>query len=144
MVISRIASAGGAAEPFLQYDFSNEYNHPGSPLMQEGPFGRSVLRRFNGDCMIWVGNGASEDGARPFIDLRDYITGAKKRRLWRGGVWCYESPEVVLGAELGRGGREVTALDRVRKMLRWTVGVLRLEERGGGKVGRRSCMDWSE
>lgn len=95
---------GGAAEsePFMSYDFSDAYAHPGSPLMVEGPYGRLVLRRHGTDGMLWCGEGSSPDGARPFVDVRGYTDGAKRARLWRGAVGCYDDPEAVLLPEAAR------------------------------------------
>ena len=81
---------------YMQYDFSDLCRHPGTPLMEEGPFGRSVLRRHGSGGLLWTGNGASEEGARPFIDERGYEDGVKRRRLWRGAVGCYDDPDAVL------------------------------------------------
>ena len=90
-------SPDGHARPYMTYDYSDAYNHPGHPLLEEGPYGRAVLRRHGpeGD-LLWEGGGASEDGARPFIDARAYADGAKRKRLWRCAVGCYDSPQKVL------------------------------------------------
>ena len=98
--ISRVPPGGSTdgMQPYLQYDFSDVYNHPGGPVLEEGPFGRQVLRRHGADGMLWWGNGASEDGARPFIDVRGYTDGSKRQRLWRGSVGCYDDPDVILTA----------------------------------------------
>ena len=90
-------SPDGHTRPYMTYDYSDAYNHPGHPLLEEGPHGRAVLRRHGpeGD-LLWEGGGASEDGARPFIDARAYADGAKRKRLWRCAVGCYDSPQKVL------------------------------------------------
>ena len=95
--ISRISPQGDVLSPYMEYDFSDAYHHPGSPLLEPGPHGRAVLRLHeNGTCLIWEGSGASEEGLRPFLDTRRLVDGAKGRRLWRGGVGCYDDPYVVL------------------------------------------------
>ena len=62
----------------MAYDFSDAYNHPGSPLFEDGPWKRPVLR-FHGDDggVLWSGGGASEDGARPFLDVRSFADGTR-------------------------------------------------------------------
>jgi hypothetical protein len=72
-------------------------NHPGSPLLEEGPWGRGVLRTHGAAAgVLWSGGGASEDGARPFVDLRAFADGTHERRLWRGAVGCYDALKDVL------------------------------------------------
>ena len=66
--------------------------------MTPGPWGRLVLRRHGTDGLLWRGQGASEEGARPFIDVRGWGDGARRRRLWRAACGCYEEPEAVLAA----------------------------------------------
>ena len=91
-----------AGEPrlYMEYDFSDGYGHPGAPLVEPGPWGRSVLRRYDADGegggLLWAGSGESEDGARPFLDVRSWSDGAFVRRLWRGAVGCYDSLSAVL------------------------------------------------
>jgi len=105
-IISFVPADGGAEKmhPMMTYDFSDGYNHPGSPLSEVGPYGRGVLRRFgdDGGGVLWEGSGASEDGARPFIDVRGFRDGERRQRLWRGAVGCYDSPSVVLSTDSAR------------------------------------------
>ena len=78
-----------------------------------------MLRR-HGEGLLWEGAGASEDGARPFIDLRGAEDGAWARRLWRGAVGCYDNPYALLSASAARraaaaaveGGAELLLLSR--------------------------------
>jgi len=107
--ISRISCRGDVTSPYMEYDFSDAYEHPGSPLLEPGPHGRNVLRLHkvhtasdarvgdgDGACLIWEGSGASEEGLRPFLDTRRVVDGTKMRRLWRGAAGCYDEPYVVL------------------------------------------------
>ena len=73
-IISKVAP-GGAMEQLMTYDFSDGYNHPGTPLLEEGPYGRSVLRIHDDDALLWEGGGGSPDGARPFLDVRGFADG---------------------------------------------------------------------
>ena len=89
----------GESRLYMEYDYSDGYTHPGSPLSEPGPWGRSVLRRHDGGGLLWAGGGESADGARPFLDERSYSDGKFVRRLWRGAVGCYDSLSAVLPAE---------------------------------------------
>ena len=100
-IISKVAP-GGAMEQLMTYDFSDGYNHPGAPLLEEGPYGRSVLRIHDGDALLWEGGGGSPDGARPFLDVRGFADGVKRSRLWRAAKGCYDDPLVVVGAAAAR------------------------------------------
>ena len=44
----------------------------------------------------------ASDGARPFVDVRGYDDGARRQRLWRAAVGCYDDPAVVLAAPRAR------------------------------------------
>ena len=96
--ILKVDSAGQETT-YMAYDFSDAYGHPGSPLMEEGPWGRGVMRMHGDQGLLWSGGGASEDGARPFLDVRSFADGSKERRLWRGAVGCYDALVDVLPSE---------------------------------------------
>lgn len=91
-------SPAGVPRPYMSYDFSDAYGHPGSPLLEEGRYGPPVLRRHgaHGAQLLWQGGGASPEGARPFVDVRNYVDGQRVRRLWRAAVGCYDTPVALL------------------------------------------------
>ena len=85
----------------LLFDFSwqDRYNHPGSPLMKPLPSGHSVLLTDRDAQIIYlVGDGASSEGDRPFIDAFN-VTSQKKTRLWRSQEPYYEWPVQLLDVE---------------------------------------------
>jgi len=89
------------AEPrvLMEYSLEDRYNDPGQPLTETNAYGQSVLRVQGGDLFL-VGEGASPEGNRPFLDRYDLETGEKKR-LFRSEAPNYERP-VDLIDEAGR------------------------------------------
>ncbi|MFO7951029.1 MAG: prolyl oligopeptidase family serine peptidase [Candidatus Fermentibacteraceae bacterium] len=62
-------------------DIGDRYGDPGRPVMRQLPNGQWVMRQ-RGDAVYFSGNGATESGDRPFLDLRHMETG-ESRRLFR-------------------------------------------------------------
>ncbi|MFH1374106.1 MAG: prolyl oligopeptidase family serine peptidase [bacterium] len=81
-------------EPVLLVDRSWEdrYNDPGQPLMRLTDRGTSVLLTANkGRTLFLSGDGASEEGDRPFLDEFDLKT-KEYQRLFRSEEPYYEQP----------------------------------------------------
>jgi dipeptidyl aminopeptidase/acylaminoacyl peptidase len=74
----------------LWYDLnqSDSYNDPGNPLFRPLANGEYVMYEKN-KSIYFSGNGASDQGERPFLDLRDIATG-KTERLFRCDSNKYE------------------------------------------------------
>lgn len=87
-----------AGEPDLLFDFSWEdrYNDPGTPATTLNERGLSVLLT-NGDgtSLFLVGDGASPEGDRPFLDSFDLPT-RRTTRLFRSREPYYERPVELL------------------------------------------------
>ncbi len=79
----------GKARPWFDRNEADSYNSPGWPVYRRLPNGRSVLRQA-GNAVFFRGSGATKEGSRPFVDLRDLATG-KAERLFRGRADHYES-----------------------------------------------------
>ena len=62
-------------------DIGDRYGDPGRPVMRQLPNGQWVMRQ-RGEAVYFSGDGATEGGDRPFLDLRDMETG-ESRRLFR-------------------------------------------------------------
>ncbi|KFZ31072.1 aminoacyl peptidase [Pseudidiomarina salinarum] len=81
----------GANEPRLVWERSWEdrYNNPGTPqtITRDG---RQLLYLADG-AMLLTGDGASDEGDRPFID-RYYLSDGRTERLWRSAAPYYEEP----------------------------------------------------
>jgi dipeptidyl aminopeptidase/acylaminoacyl peptidase len=91
------------AEPRLLFERSLEdrYNDPGRPLMRSTAAGTSVLLTAEeGNTLFLVGQGASPEGNRPFLDRFDVASG-ETERLWRSEAPYYESPVELLDMDQG-------------------------------------------
>ncbi len=79
----------GTSRLWFDMDESDRYNNPGSPLRKQLPNGRWVMHQLK-DGVYFLGSGATEQGDRPFLDLRDLETG-QTTRLFRCHPDRYES-----------------------------------------------------
>lgn len=89
------------AAPQLVWERSwdNSYNDPGRPLLTRNEQKRRVLLVDNGHIIL-TGDGASDEGERPFIDRRHLTTG-ETSRLWQSEAPFYERPLSALNATEG-------------------------------------------
>ena len=71
----------GASRLWFDLNESDRYRSPGSALRRPLPNGRRVLHQ-KGDAVYFSGSGATDQGDRPFLDLRHMETG-KVQRLFR-------------------------------------------------------------
>lgn len=78
----------GTARLWFDLNEDERYAAPGSPLRRPLPNGRWVLRQ-KGNGVYFRGSGATAQGDRPFLDLRDMKTGAVER-LFRCDPERYE------------------------------------------------------
>jgi dipeptidyl aminopeptidase/acylaminoacyl peptidase len=78
----------GTSRLWFDRDEGDRYGNPGSPLFRQLPNGRRVLRQ-KGDAIYFRGSGATEQGDRPFLDLRHLKTG-ETERLFRCDPERYE------------------------------------------------------
>lgn len=82
----------GSPAPFLDYSSEDRYAHPGDPLTEPNAAGREVLLvGGSGKTIYFVGDGASEEGDRPFLDAKD-LGGGETRRLFHSQAPHYEVP----------------------------------------------------
>lgn len=70
--------------------WEDSYNDPGDFASERNQYGRSVLLERNGK-LYRSGQGASDEGNRPFVDEYDVATKATNR-LWRSEAPYYERP----------------------------------------------------
>ncbi len=78
----------GTSRLWYDLNVSDRYNSPGSPVTRLLPNGRSVLHQ-KGEAVFFSGSGATDQGDRPFLDLRSMETGAVER-LFRCDPERYE------------------------------------------------------
>lgn len=73
---------------WYEIDEDDRYGDPGSPMFRPLPNGRWVLHQV-GDAVYFRGSGATDEGDRPFLDLRSLTTG-DATRLFRCDPDRYE------------------------------------------------------
>jgi dipeptidyl aminopeptidase/acylaminoacyl peptidase len=78
----------GTSRPWFDLDEDDRYGNPGYPVYRPLPNGRWVMHQ-QGDAVYFSGSGATEQGDRPFLDLRDMETG-ETERLFRSEPDRYE------------------------------------------------------
>lgn len=86
------------AERVFERSFEDRYSDPGEPVTVRGRFGREVLLHPAGrpNAIYQIGEGASPEGARPFLDVLDLASGKSERRF-RSQAPYYERPIRPLG-----------------------------------------------
>lgn len=93
-----LADPSGKRAPRLLFDLSYEdaYADPGDPVTVTGPNGHRTLQLApDGRSIHLIGQGASPEGDRPFIDRLDLAT-LSTRRLWRSQRPYYTMPVRLL------------------------------------------------
>lgn len=104
----------------LVWDLSSEdhYADPGDPVTHPNASGHPVLDIApDGKSIFLIGEGASPEGARPFIDRFD-VDAKKASRLFRSAAPYYEMPYDVLDA---KGEKILTRRESVTDPPNWFV-----------------------
>ncbi|GGF14550.1 alpha/beta hydrolase family protein [Hymenobacter cavernae] len=92
-------AAKGAPTVLFDRSSQDTYNDPGTPYQHRNAAGRYVLATdAKGETIYMVGNGASPEGDRPFVDQLDLKT-KKASRWWRSESPYYEVPVAIIDAE---------------------------------------------
>jgi dipeptidyl aminopeptidase/acylaminoacyl peptidase len=104
----------------LWYDLDEDdrYGDPGYPLFRLLANGRPVLRQ-KGDAVYFSGSGASDQGDRPFLDLRR-LDGGRTERLFRCDPKRYEYVVAFAGDE----DRFIMQAESVREMPNYFLATL--------------------
>jgi len=87
----------GTSRLWFDLDEDDRYGDPGDPLLRPLSNGRWVLHQ-KGDAVFFRGSGATDQGERPFLDLRHLDTG-ETERLFRCDPGRYESFVAFAGDE---------------------------------------------
>ena len=87
----------GTSRLWFDLDEADRYGDPGNPVFRPLPNGRWVLHQ-KGDAVYFRGSGATEQGDRPFLDLRHMATG-ETERLFRCDPDRYEYFTAFAGDE---------------------------------------------
>jgi dipeptidyl aminopeptidase/acylaminoacyl peptidase len=85
---------GEPAKIVWSRNVQDRYNDPGTPVSRLNAAGRRVMWQ-NGDNIYLVGNGASSEGDRPFLDRFNLKT-LKAERIFRSEATAYETPVALL------------------------------------------------
>jgi len=94
----RIKPDDRAFTPAIIQDRSwqDRYADPGDPMLHYGPYGRNViLTADGGDTIFLVGEGASDQGDRPFLDTYSLNSG-ESARLFRSEAPFFENPVEIV------------------------------------------------
>jgi len=75
--------------------YEDRYNDPGTPVMRRAPNGSWLLQVTPAGQLLLLGDGATAEGERPFLDRLDVATG-KSERMWRSEGEAYSSVAGVL------------------------------------------------
>jgi len=78
----------GTSRLWYDRDVSDRYGDPGYPVFRALPSGHWVMHQ-KGDAVYFSGSGATDQGDRPFLDLRHLETG-ETERLFRSNPDRYE------------------------------------------------------
>jgi dipeptidyl aminopeptidase/acylaminoacyl peptidase len=133
----------GTSRLWFDLDEGDRYGNPGYPLFRPLPNGHWVLRQ-KGDAVYFRGSGATDQGDRPFLDLRDLVTG-ETERLFRCDpdryetfvafageddrfVLSSESPVDVPNYYLATFGREIEAAEGEATRTLTLVPITRFED----------------
>ena len=118
------AAPGQPLKVLFDGSSQDTYHNPGSPVTRRNAQGRSVLRLGQGGQALYlVGQGASPEGDRPFVDELN-LTTHKTTRRWRSEAPYYEVPVAFFDGKKGQlellTRRE--AADQVPNYYRRTLG----------------------
>jgi dipeptidyl aminopeptidase/acylaminoacyl peptidase len=97
----RVSPDHPAQAPALMREGSSEdrYHNPGAPATMIDEHGESrLLVASDGESIYRLGDGASPEGDRPFVDKVNLRSG-ESTRLFRSQAPYYEAPQVLLDAE---------------------------------------------
>jgi dipeptidyl aminopeptidase/acylaminoacyl peptidase len=87
----------GSARLWFDLDEDDRYGDPGNPVFRPLPNGEWVLHQ-KGDAVYFRGSGSTDQGDRPFLDLRQLATG-EPERLFRSDPERYEYFVAFAGEE---------------------------------------------
>jgi dipeptidyl aminopeptidase/acylaminoacyl peptidase len=119
----------GSSRPWFDLNEDDRYSSPGSPVRRPLPNGEWVLRQ-KGDAVYFSGSGATDEGDRPFLDLRHMETGAVER-LFRSDPERYE----VFVAFAGGDDRFVMRSESAVEVPNYYLATLGEDDRGARRRG---------
>jgi dipeptidyl aminopeptidase/acylaminoacyl peptidase len=103
------------AEPelLIEYSYEDGYNHPGAPVTITNSYGRDVLMTADdANTIFMIGDGASPEGDRPFLDAFDTYHN-ETTRMFRSEAPYYEMPITPLNKDARQIVTERESVDEV-------------------------------
>lgn len=98
----RLQPDGGEAVMVRDGSYEDRYADPGMAVTMPDATGNSrLLIASDGNSIYRIGDGASEEGDRPFLDRQNLVDGSTTR-LFHSQAPYYESPSAVLDADATR------------------------------------------
>jgi dipeptidyl aminopeptidase/acylaminoacyl peptidase len=94
-----LAKPDESRKVLFDLSMNDAYGNPGTPMTVTRPDGVTTILQ-DGDAIYLVGQGASPDGARPFLDKMELETG-RKSRLFHCEAHAYEMPLGFVGDSRG-------------------------------------------
>lgn len=88
-------SSPGQGRVWLERNYQDRYNNPGSPVTEPNAHGFSVIRFDASGRMLMSGPGATRNGEYPFLAAVDLATG-QTERLWTSADGEYEAMVGIL------------------------------------------------
>ena len=90
---------GTAPELLRERSLEDRYSDPGQPVTYTDAAGRErLLTTGDGSGIFLIGNGASPEGDRPFLDRFDLVS-KQTQRLFHSQAPYFERPQALLGEE---------------------------------------------
>ena len=87
------------ARLLLDRSTEDRYSDPGQPVLWRNSYGREVmLTDAASNTLYWIGEGASPEGNRPFLD-RHTLADNRRERLFHSEAPFFEEPILVLDAD---------------------------------------------
>jgi dipeptidyl aminopeptidase/acylaminoacyl peptidase len=83
---------------FSERSYNDAYKNPGRFIMTKNDLGANVLKLVGGRYLFLRGNGASQEGSKPFLDRYDVKTNSTTR-LWQSSAPYYERVRALLDDE---------------------------------------------
>lgn len=120
------------ARPWYDLDEDDRYGDPGYPLFRPLANGGMVLRQ-KGDAVYFRGSGATDQGDRPFLDLR-HLDSGKSERLFRCDPRRYENFVAFAGDE----NRFIMQAESLREMPNYYLATLGREIKAPKGEGARA------
>jgi dipeptidyl aminopeptidase/acylaminoacyl peptidase len=98
-VILELPASGGQAVTLFEGSFEDRYKDPGTPMQATNAAGKKVVQLTKDERSVYLrGEGASEEGDKPFVATMNLSSG-ESQRLWQSAPPYYEVGWDVLSSD---------------------------------------------